>query len=160
MKPLAYHYFKDFKIKVSTLTGVGPKKETALVGVGLKDLGSLLFYKPRKYIDRTTLDKGDTLIEDAAELRVKESDRISTTITMLDKFKVSVDERSDGMLIKGNSAEKYISAEIESYGDHRIAMSSAIMGLMVSGKTKVNNVSCIQTSFPDFESLLEKVIKC
>jgi len=63
LQPLAYHFFKDFKTKLSVLDGVGPKKEVALVSAGIKDLGALLFYKPRKYIDRTTLAKSDSLIE-------------------------------------------------------------------------------------------------
>jgi len=63
LNPLAYHYFNDLKQKISVLNGVGSKKEIALRSAGLKDLGSLLFYKPRKYIDRTTLDKKDTLVD-------------------------------------------------------------------------------------------------
>ncbi len=65
MQPLAYHFFDEFKLPLSTLKGIGTNKELALKSAGIADLGSLLFNKPRKYIDRTTLGKKDSLQDGA-----------------------------------------------------------------------------------------------
>lgn len=104
-----------------------------------------------------TQAKGTTVIRDAGELRVKESDRIKATLAMLEAFGARVEELEDGMVIHGE--QSLHGAEIESRGDHRIAMSAAVLGLIARGPTTINEASCIATSFPQFHNLLLEVSK-
>lgn len=99
-----------------------------------------------------TQAEGDTVIRDAKELRVKESDRIKTVISELSKMGAKIDELPDGMIIHGKT--KLYGAKIDSHGDHRIAMSCAIAGLIADGETIIENTDCIETSFPGFEKVL------
>lgn len=96
---------------------------------------------------------GTTTIHDAEELRVKESDRIAAIVGMLRAFGVSVEERPDGVVIEG-SAGPMRAARVESGGDHRIAMSAAIMALIADGPSRIVDVDCISTSFPRFVATL------
>jgi 3-phosphoshikimate 1-carboxyvinyltransferase len=96
--------------------------------------------------------EGLTIIKDAKELRVKESDRIATICGMLKKMGAKAKETPDGMIIEGPCKLK--GAEIESCGDHRIAMSAAIAGLIATDEMVIENSECIETSFPGFETLL------
>jgi len=98
--------------------------------------------------------EGTTLIRDAAELRVKESDRIATIAAELAKMGACVTERPDGMEIAGR--ESLDGATCESHGDHRIAMSMAVAGLAARGDSLVRDIGWIDTSFPGFERLLMK----
>lgn len=98
---------------------------------------------------------GKTIIRGAAELRVKESDRIATISAELKKMGVDVKELPDGLEITGRDTLR--GAVCESYGDHRIAMSIAIAGLAAEGETTVRNADWIETSFPGFSDLLKKV---
>lgn len=95
---------------------------------------------------------GKTVIRDAAELRVKESDRISAVAGELRKMGVTVTELSDGMEIIGRDVLD--SAVCDSHGDHRIAMSMAIAGLAARGETVVRDTGWIDTSFPGFGRIL------
>lgn len=95
-----------------------------------------------------TQAEGVTTISGAGELRVKESDRIKAMATELRKLGAEVKEYPDGLAIKGKSGLK--GCEVESYGDHRIAMSLAIAGLIAKGITCINNASCVDISFPGF----------
>ncbi len=95
---------------------------------------------------------GTTIIRDAAELRVKESDRIATMAKELKKLGVAVTERPDGMEIRGGDA--LTGALCESHGDHRIAMSLVVAGLAARGETVVRDTEWIETSFPGFGQLL------
>jgi 3-phosphoshikimate 1-carboxyvinyltransferase len=99
--------------------------------------------------------EGTTVIRDAAELRVKESDRIATIAGELRKMGALVRELPDGMEITGR--ERLAGAECESHGDHRIAMSMAVAGLAASGETIVRDSSWIETSFPGFERMLAEL---
>jgi 3-phosphoshikimate 1-carboxyvinyltransferase len=94
--------------------------------------------------------KGRTEIADAAELRVKESDRIATMARVLGAFGVSTEERPDGLVIEGVPDRPLRAADVESRGDHRIAMTAAVLGLVADGPTRVRDVACIATSFPRF----------
>jgi 3-phosphoshikimate 1-carboxyvinyltransferase len=91
---------------------------------------------------------GITTIRDAQELRVKESDRIATMAINLKKMGAEVRETKDGLIISGPTRLK--GAEIESYGDHRIAMSFTVAGLLAEGATIIKNYECVNTSFPGF----------
>jgi 3-phosphoshikimate 1-carboxyvinyltransferase len=95
-----------------------------------------------------TQAEGVTEITGAEELRVKESDRIKAMATELKKFGAELEERPDGMRIKGKTALK--GCAVESYGDHRIAMSLSIAALIAEGTTTINNASCVDISFPGF----------
>ena len=101
------------------------------------------------------LAKGRMIIRNAKELRVKESDRIATTVGNLKKMGASVEEFEDGMEITGGKQLK--AAELESFGDHRIAMAFIIAGLSAEGETTVNNIDCIDTSYPGFCAHLSSI---
>jgi 3-phosphoshikimate 1-carboxyvinyltransferase len=101
--------------------------------------------------------EGETIIKDAQELRVKETDRIKAIVTELKKMGADIEGREDGMVIKGGKRLK--GAECKSYGDHRMAMALSIAGLCAKGTTKILNPECIATSFPEFWETLEKLVK-
>ena len=96
--------------------------------------------------------KGESIVKNAKELRVKESDRISTVVTGLQACGIEVDEYEDGYKIIGGELKK---AAVESDGDHRIAMSFIIAGLKCG--MEVSDLECINTSFPNFFELLQKI---
>ena len=101
---------------------------------------------------------GETELRDAAELRVKESDRIEAITTELRKMGAQIDPLPDGFRVQGPTPLH--GAEVHSHGDHRIAMTLAIAGLIAhSGETVVHDVACVQTSFPEFESLLQALVE-
>ncbi len=100
--------------------------------------------------------KGRTVIRDAAELRVKESDRISTVAENLRRMGVNVEEFADGMEIEGGADLK--GAVIESLGDHRIAMAFSIAGLRARGETIIREAECIETSYPGFAEELHQLM--
>ncbi|NIJ78139.1 3-phosphoshikimate 1-carboxyvinyltransferase [Xanthomonas campestris] len=96
---------------------------------------------------------GKTVVTGAAELRVKESDRLAAMATGLRALGVQVDETPDGATIHGGSIGSIGSGVIESHGDHRIAMAFAIAGQLSTGSVRVNDVANVATSFPGFDSL-------
>ncbi len=103
------------------------------------------------------LAEGRTVIRDAKELRVKETDRIAAVAKNLRAFGVQVEEREDGMEIVGGCPLH--GAEVESFGDHRIAMSAAILGLFAEGQTIIHDTDCVATSYPGFYETLQHVVK-
>ena len=94
-----------------------------------------------------------TTVRDAAELRVKESDRIATMIDVLRAFGVECDALPDGMDVTGR-AGPLRAADVGSRGDHRIAMSAAILALAGDAPSRIRDVDCIGTSFPKFVGTL------
>jgi 3-phosphoshikimate 1-carboxyvinyltransferase len=96
-------------------------------------------------------------IRDAGELRVKESDRISALGENLKRMGATVEERPDGLRIAGRSAGKLHGAEIEPYGDHRIAMAFAVAGLASEGETKIRDAGCAAVSYPTFFDELRRL---
>jgi 3-phosphoshikimate 1-carboxyvinyltransferase len=102
------------------------------------------------------LASGETHIRGARELRVKETDRITTTVESLRKMGVDVEELEDGMIIHGG--KPLHAAEIESHGDHRIAMAFCIAGLFAKGETIVRGTDCINTSYPGFSHHLDAIL--
>ncbi|MFO0587226.1 MAG: 3-phosphoshikimate 1-carboxyvinyltransferase [Polyangiaceae bacterium] len=94
--------------------------------------------------------RGVTVIADAAELRVKETDRIAAMAEVLRAFGVDCEERADGLAIEGKPDGALRAADIDSRGDHRIAMTAAVLGLVADGKCRVRDAGCIRTSFPKF----------
>jgi 3-phosphoshikimate 1-carboxyvinyltransferase len=100
--------------------------------------------------------EGETVISDAAELRVKETDRISVLATELSSLGVAVEERPDGMLIQGGHIR---GGEVDSHGDHRLAMSLAIAGLVSEQGVTIKHTQCVNTSFPGFWEILEQAAR-
>jgi len=99
--------------------------------------------------------EGETEIRDAAELRVKESDRIAALAGELGRLGADVLERPDGLRIRGG--RRLAGALCSSRGDHRIAMALAVAALVARGETRLADCACIRTSFPDFVPLLRLV---
>jgi 3-phosphoshikimate 1-carboxyvinyltransferase len=95
---------------------------------------------------------GRTVVRDAAELRVKETDRIATMAAELRTLGAPVEERPDGFVIDGPVELR--SAPVWSHGDHRLAMALAVAGLVASGPVLVEEAECVSDSFPGFERVL------
>jgi 3-phosphoshikimate 1-carboxyvinyltransferase len=92
-------------------------------------------------------------IRDAAELRVKETDRIATVAENLGRMGVQVETFADGMRIPGN--QKFRAAELDSFGDHRIAMAFAVAALAAGGPCTLHHAEAASVSFPEFFEVLE-----
>ena len=99
---------------------------------------------------------GGLEIRDAAELRVKESDRIAAVVENLKRMGANVSEFPDGFRVE---TSKLKSAVIDSFGDHRIAMAFAIAGIIASGETEIIGAECADISFPGFFETLASVVK-
>lgn len=98
---------------------------------------------------------GETTLRGAAELRVKESDRISLMAGGLAALGVTVEEFPDGLAIRGRAGGGFTAGgDIQSGGDHRIAMAFAVAGLIAREKVRVQGWSCVETSFPGFLDVL------
>jgi 3-phosphoshikimate 1-carboxyvinyltransferase len=106
--------------------------------------------------------EGETVISGAEELRVKESDRIATMAAELRPMGAQIAERPDGLVIQGigRSGEngRLSATRAQSHGDHRVAMSVAIAGLTSVAETLIDDVDCIETSFPGFGGRLAELV--
>jgi 3-phosphoshikimate 1-carboxyvinyltransferase len=136
----------DVKVTGGTLTGIE---------VGGVDVPNLIDELPL-VAALGALAEGKTVIRNAAELRVKESDRIATVVASLRTLGVQVEEQEDGMIIQGG-AELKPSSACRSFGDHRIAMALAVLGTYATDKLIINNVNCVDTSYPAFWADLRKL---
>ena len=103
-----------------------------------------------------SLAEGKTIIKDAAELKVKESNRIKVMCEELSKLGVNVVETEDGMEIEGTN-KLFGNVTISTHDDHRIAMTFAILGLISEGEIKLDNKACVEISYPEFFDDLRKV---
>ncbi len=103
------------------------------------------------------LAQGRTIIRNARELRVKETDRITTVVNNLRAMGAVVEEFEDGMEIEGG--HPLHGAEIDSFGDHRIAMAFAIAGLFAKDETIIRNTECVNTSYPGFAHHLDAILR-
>ena len=103
-----------------------------------------------------SLAEGKTIIKDAAELKVKESNRIKVMCEELSKLGVNVVETEDGMEIEGTN-KLLGNVTISTHDDHRIAMTFAILGLISEGEIKLDNKACVEISYPEFFDDLRKV---
>ncbi len=102
-----------------------------------------------------TQAKGTSVIHDADELRVKETDRIHSMVSQLSKMGAKIKAEGSTIIIEGPTALH--GARVDSFKDHRTAMALIVAGLLADGETWVQDVDCINTSFPDFFQLLKKV---
>ncbi len=98
--------------------------------------------------------KGTTVIRDAAELRVKESDRLAVMAEVLRAFGVEARELPDGLEIVGKPSGKLRAATVDAHDDHRIAMSAAVLALRADGESRVRGVDNVATSFPGFARVM------
>lgn len=131
----------------------GPLGSTAnLVSGGI--IANLIDEIPILAILGTQLDAGIE-IRDAAELRVKESDRIAVVVENLKRMGATVEEFPDGLRIERSTLR---GAEIDSFGDHRIAMAFAVAGLLADGETQIIGADCVDVSFPGFFERLSGVV--
>ncbi|MBL4847969.1 MAG: 3-phosphoshikimate 1-carboxyvinyltransferase [Planctomycetes bacterium] len=102
-----------------------------------------------------TQAEGETVIADAGELRVKETDRIATTISELRKLGAEIEERPDGMVIHGPTPLR--GCDVESHGDHRLALALAVAGLVAEGETVIHGAEVTGDSFPGFAETLARL---
>lgn len=100
--------------------------------------------------------EGDTIIRDAQELRIKESDRLSAIYNGLSKMGADIEITDDGLIIHGRGRLK--GAEVSSFGDHRIAMALSIAALAADGTTIIDDVECINVSYPNFYNEVGQLI--
>jgi 3-phosphoshikimate 1-carboxyvinyltransferase len=101
--------------------------------------------------------QGKTVIRGASELRVKESDRIASTIRELSRLGARIEELPDGMVIYGEKA--LLGKEVKSHGDHRLAMTLAVAGLVARGNTSIQNAGVAEISNPDFWEELNRLAR-
>jgi len=101
--------------------------------------------------------RGTTVVRDAEELRVKESDRIATTCAMLRAFGVACEVRPDGFAVAGRADRPLAAARVDAAGDHRIAMAAAVAGLVADGPTTIDDADNVATSYPGFVAALREL---
>ncbi len=142
-------------IERQSLTPVSEDARANVLGGAI--IASLIDELPVLAVYGTQLE-GGLQIRDAAELRFKETDRIRACVENLRRMGAEVEEHQDGLTIHG--ATRLRGAEIESYGDHRIAMAFTVAALIADGESKINGAEeCVGVSFPEFFTLLESVIE-
>lgn len=132
----------DLSVKKSTLRGIVLDEESIPAQVDEIPLLAVA----------AVFAEGETIVCGAQELRVKESDRIHAICSNLRKMGARIQELPDGFRVCGTG--ELVGAEVDSFGDHRIAMACAIAGLQAKGATIVQNSSCITISFPHFVKAL------
>jgi 3-phosphoshikimate 1-carboxyvinyltransferase len=101
--------------------------------------------------------KGKTVIRNAGELRVKESDRIATVAIELSRLGAKIEALPDGMVIHGGTPLS--GTEVDSHLDHRLAMTLAIAGLIAKGETTIKHARAAQVSYPAFWQTLQQITK-
>jgi 3-phosphoshikimate 1-carboxyvinyltransferase len=102
-----------------------------------------------------TQAQGETVVRDARELRVKESDRIAAVVGELRKLGASIEERDDGFVVQGPTRLR--GAPVHGHGDHRLAMALVVAGLVAEGETVVEGTEAIGESFPGFVDLMRSL---
>jgi len=132
----------DLRVRATQLTGttIGPE----LIPKTIDEVPILCV--------AAALAEGETRITGAQELRVKETDRIHAMAVELARIGVAVEEQPDGLVIQGSSSLQ--GAMCQSYGDHRVVMSLDIAGLVAKEPILIENVDCVETSFPGFQGKL------
>ena len=102
--------------------------------------------------------EGRTVVRNAEELRVKESDRIASLTRELRRLGAAIDERPDGFVVEGGSALR--GATVSGGGDHRLTMALAVAGLLAEGETAVEDAEAVAVSYPGFWTDLEQAGGC
>jgi 3-phosphoshikimate 1-carboxyvinyltransferase len=101
--------------------------------------------------------RGTTIVRDASELRVKESDRVATTCAMLRAFGIACEPRADGFAVEGRPDRPLAAAAVHSDGDHRIAMAAAVAALVADGPCQIDDADNVATSYPGFAAALTQL---
>lgn len=135
----------DLTVRGSTLHGVEIGGETVV---------RMIDEFPILAVAATQAD-GTTVVHDAAELRVKETDRIATVVTELHKLGARIEPRPDGFIVDGPAPLH--GAPLSSHGDHRLAMALAVAGLIADGVTEIDDITCADDSFPGFVELMQSI---
>ena len=135
----------DLIIKSSNLSSIDLGGDTIVRAIDEVPLIALL----------ATQAKGKTIIRDAQELRVKETDRIETICTELKQMGAKIEPTPDGMIIDGPTKLK--GTIVNSHGDHRIAMALFIAGCITDGETQINHFECVTDSFPGFLKVMSSI---
>jgi 3-phosphoshikimate 1-carboxyvinyltransferase len=143
----------DLRVRCAETAGQLPLRACTLAG----DVIPRLIDEIPVLAVAATFAKGTTVIQDAAELRVKESDRITVMAQQLNQMGAHVTELPDGMEITGGSP--LTGTEVDSHTDHRIAMSLAIAALNATGTTTIRRAEAAAISYPEFVSTLEHVLE-
>ena len=104
------------------------------------------------------LASGVTTFRDAAELRVKESDRVAVVARELGAMGARVEPLKDGFVVAGSSGAPLQGATVRSHGDHRIAMALAVAALVADGTTRVEGWDAVATSYPGFAEALQSCV--
>ncbi|MEA3639124.1 MAG: 3-phosphoshikimate 1-carboxyvinyltransferase [Lamprobacter sp.] len=134
----------DLRVRAASLRGIAIPQDQ--VPLAIDEF-------PALFIAAACAD-GETLLSGAAELRVKESDRIQVMADGLSALGVEVEPRPDGMLIRGRGAAGLLGGgRVEGHGDHRIAMAFAISALRATAPIRIDDCANVETSFPDFAGL-------
>ena len=131
----------DLRVRASKLQGAAV--DPALVSLAIDEFPALFV--------AAAAAKGTTVFSGLEELRVKESDRISAMAEGLRRLGIEVEETPDGAVVHGG---RFTGGEVESYHDHRVAMSLAIAGTIADGEVLVRGVDNVDTSFPGFQDLM------
>ena len=134
----------DIRVRSSELAGIDV--DPGLVSLAIDEFPVLFI--------AAAAAKGSTRFNGIGELRVKESDRIAAMAAGLRELGIRVEESDDGAVVRGGA---FSGAEVESFGDHRIAMSFAVAGTVAEEPVKVCNVAAVETSFPGFEACLQSI---
>jgi len=136
-------------LEVSQPEGILRASTSALRGIdiGPQDIPSMIDEVPAIAV-AAAFAEGTTVISGAAELRVKESDRIASTVAMLNAFGIGATETADGMVIPGGQPRG--DAVVDASGDHRLAMAACVCGLAVTGSTRITTWDSVATSYPGF----------
>lgn len=143
---------------VGDMRVLGSENLTPNVSTNLIDgdiIANLIDEIPILAVFATQIENG-LEIRGAAELRVKESDRIAATVENLRRMNATVEEFPDGFRVEKSNLK---GATVDSFGDHRIAMAFAVAALFASGETEIIGAECAKVSFPEFFQTLGKVIK-
>ena len=100
--------------------------------------------------------EGETRVTGAAELRVKESDRIAAVVTNLRELGADAEELPDGFVVRGTSPT--LRGRVTTHGDHRLAMAFGILGALPGNEIAVDDPACVSVSYPGFWADLERVV--
>lgn len=141
---LGHEPVADIHVRSSQLRGV--PVDPALVSLAIDEFPVLFV--------AAAAATGTTTFSGIAELRVKESDRIAAMADGMRKLGIAVDESPDGAVVKGG---QFAGGTVESFGDHRVAMSLAVAGTVAGGEVIVRNVDAVDTSFPGFRSCMDSI---
>ncbi len=135
----------DLHIRYSELTGITVEGDQIVTMIDELPVFAVI----------ATQARGDTIVKDAKELRVKETDRIATTVTELRKMGADIEELPDGFVVHGPTRLK--GTTVWSHGDHRLAMALTIAGLIAEGSTILKETACSADSFPGFVETMRQI---